>query len=397
MRRLATSALAALLLAGTGGVAQAQDDLRVASMFELGVYGGGAWTTDWFETGGEDGWAPELSPIFGVVASYFVTPTFGLRVHGAYMPQNLPENEDAGVDFDSNWAVNGWLYDLDLVFRPWIATGNGMMASTYFFLGGGGATTNIAGEGVYPGCLPVAQWAANDICVSNRPSLSTTGMAVAGLGADLFPLGPVGLFTELAVHGYDSPAHAGEGRGEGEDKITFTPRLVLGLKAAFGNLIEPVVIPPPPPVVVPPPPVVVPPPPVVVPPPVTTQTISVCVVTDGMLQNVSATYNTATGDTTVNGQPFSVAYPTGSQYAANATWFINNDVIVVNGRRYAKYGLPRVLGTTEVSRTADYQGVGVFTEAGATGATEVIYIPVRPGCEFQPYQLEIKTGAVRGE
>jgi hypothetical protein len=24
-------------------------------------------------------------------------------------------------------------------------------------------------------------------------------------------------------------------------------------------------------------------------------------------------------------------------------------------------------------------------------------VPVRPGCEFQPYQTEIKTGGVRGE
>jgi hypothetical protein len=51
----------------------------------------------------------------------------------------------------------------------------------------------------------------------------------------------------------------------------------------------------------------------------------------------------------------------------------------------------------EVTRTADFQGVPVFAEAGATGATEVLYVPVRPGCEFQPYQLDVKVGGVRGE
>ncbi|HWK89543.1 MAG TPA: hypothetical protein VNP72_06090, partial [Longimicrobium sp.] len=215
MKRLLTTALAALLVAGT---AQAQDMVgRRAPLFDLGIYAGGAWSTDWFETGGEDGWAPELSPIFGLAATYYLTPTFGIRAHGAFMPQNLPENEDAGVDFDSNWSVNGWLYDLDLVWRPFFWSNPGMMGSTYLFVGGGGHTTNIAGENPYPGCLGVAVWAANDICVTNRPSLSSTGMAVAGIGADLFPLGPLGLFTELAVHGYDSPAHAGEVRGEGED------------------------------------------------------------------------------------------------------------------------------------------------------------------------------------
>ena len=62
-----------------------------------------------------------------------------------------------------------------------------------------------------------------------------------------------------------------------------------------------------------------------------------------------------------------------------------------------KYGLPRVLGVTEVSRVGDFMGVGVYAEAGATGTPDVIYIPVRPGCEFQPYQYEVKTGGVRGE
>jgi hypothetical protein len=40
--------------------------------------------------------------------------------------------------------------------------------------------------------------------------------------------------------------------------------------------------------------------------------------------------------------------------------------------------------------------VGVFTEASATGTPDVIYIPVRPGCEFQPYQYEVPARGVRG-
>jgi hypothetical protein len=56
-----------------------------------------------------------------------------------------------------------------------------------------------------------------------------------------------------------------------------------------------------------------------------------------------------------------------------------------------------VLGVNEVARMGDYMGVPVFGEAGATGATEVIYLPVRPGCEFQPYQVDVKVGGVRGD
>ena len=393
MKRLLTTLLAAALVAGTGGQAQAQDMMgRRASAFDLGIYGGGAWSTDWFEIG-EDGFAPELSPIFGATAAFFFTPTIGLRLHGAYMPQHLPENEDAGIDFDAGWIVNSWLYDLDLVFRPWVAQedASAWMASTYFFLGGGGYTANIAGESVYPGCTQI-QFVVNGVCVSDRPSLATTGQGVVGFGVDMFPIGSsLALFLEGAVHGYDSPAHVVENAQNAEDKITFTPRLVLGLKAMFGNLIPPVIAPPPPPpVIVPPPPVIAPPPPPVVNP---IRDIRVCVVENGALREITAQYNTQTGDSTYNGQPI----PSSVGYAAGATWYINNEPITVNGRRYVRYGLPRVLGVSEVTRTADYMGVSVFSEAGAMGTPEVLYIPVRPGCEFQPYQLEVKAGGVRGE
>ncbi|HEX8321244.1 hypothetical protein, partial [Longimicrobium sp.] len=71
MKRLLTTALAgAVVAAGTAGEARAQDMMaRRASAFELGIYGGGAYTTSWFTTpgtataGDEDiDWAPGLSP-----------------------------------------------------------------------------------------------------------------------------------------------------------------------------------------------------------------------------------------------------------------------------------------------------------------------------------------------
>jgi hypothetical protein len=125
---------------------------------------------------------------------------------------------------------------------------------------------------------------------------------------------------------------------------------------------------------------------------VETRDIRVCVVDNGQLREVTARYNTRTGDTTYTGTP-----PGTTGYAAGATWYINNEPITVNGRRYVRYGLPRVLGVNEVTRTAEYQGVSVFAEAGAMGTPEVLYVPVRAGCEFQPYQLEVKAGGVRGE
>jgi hypothetical protein len=127
------------------------------------------------------------------------------------------------------------------------------------------------------------------------------------------------------------------------------------------------------------------------------RTIDVCVVENGALRSVQAQYTQATGDTTVAGRPFAQAYPaTAPQYAGGAAWYIQNEQITVLGRRYVRFGLPRVLGTGEVTRIAEHQGVPVFAETGAA-RPEVVYLPVRPGCEFQPYQTEVKSGAVRGE
>ena len=402
MKRLATSAVAAALLAaGTAGQAQAQDTMvgRRASQFDLGIYGGGAYTTDWFttpETGGEEeGWTPGFSGIFGALANFWFTPSLGVRLHGAYMPQKLPQSET----FEPEALVtNSYLYDLNLVFRPFFSTAEGILPSVYFFLGGGGYTADI-GDYMTPGvaedqiaCIRLPVWVRNGVCVSTSREYSTVGQGNVGVGADFFPFGPVTLFGELAVHGYDSPAHVNE-NGNGEDKFTFTPRAVLGLKALFGDILPPppvIETPPPPPPVVP---EVVPPPP---PPVVEAQTIQVCVVQDGNLTTVSAQYNPTAGDTTVNGQPFATAHPTGAQYAANATWFINNEPVTFQNRRFVKYGLPRVLGVNEVTRVGEFQGVSLFAETGQT-RPDVVYVPVRPGCEFQPYQVEQKTGSVRGE
>jgi hypothetical protein len=120
--------------------------------------------------------------------------------------------------------------------------------------------------------------------------------------------------------------------------------------------------------------------------------IGICVLTDGRLEMVRADYNTATGDTLVAGRPFRTVHPTDRQYAAGAVWYMNNQPITVQDRSYVKYGLPRILGANEVTRFATFQGVPVFAEAGARGRPDVLYVPVRPGCEFQPYQVSVGDG-----
>lgn len=398
--------------------AQAQDGMdRRVSRFDLGVYAGGAFTTDWFEgrtvtvSGGNvtdnddgEGFRPGFGGAFGSTATFWFSPGLGVRAHGAYLPMQ-PPSQDMGF-FETggreNFTLNTYIYDLNLAFRPFATRmgGSALMSSMYLFLGGGGLTVDVAGED-RTACL--ANALAQGACLPLRPKYATVGQGNVGVGVDVFPLGStLALFGELGAHVYDSPVHVGDDwvgpvrvpTGQiarvADDRYGVTTRLVLGLKGMFGNI-----LPPPPPVVMPPPPPpveVAPPPP---PPPMNPmRDVQVCVVENGMLRNMTVQYNTQTGDTTMNGQRFS---PSMTGYAAGASWFINNEPVMVMGRRYVKYGLPRVLGVNEVTRMGEFQGVSVFAETGATGTPEVLYVPVRPGCEFQPYQVETKAGAVRGD
>jgi hypothetical protein len=120
--------------------------------------------------------------------------------------------------------------------------------------------------------------------------------------------------------------------------------------------------------------------------------INECVVANGELTTVQLDYNTGTGEKTimVNGsrKKFDDLYPLeGAGYAATRTWYLNNEKITYKGRPYAKYGLPRVLGVSEVKKTGTKDDVNIYADPAGDAIASVIYLPVRRGCEFQPYQL----------
>ena len=136
-----------------------------------------------------------------------------------------------------------------------------------------------------------------------------------------------------------------------------------------------------------------PPPP---PPGLPLRDLAICVVEHGALRQVAVQYDTRTGDSTYQGRLFSEAFPATNGYAAGASWYVGNELISVGDHRYVKFGRPRILGVNELLPTADYMGVPVFVEHGAPATAEVVYVPVRPGCEFQPYQLDLRKNSVRG-
>ncbi|HEX8394189.1 MAG TPA: hypothetical protein VF665_17735 [Longimicrobium sp.] len=415
MNHYPIAAAAAGLLLAAAPHAGAQGWTR-APRAEMGVYAGGSGTSNWFqsrtvtlngtadpvENDDEAGYSPGYAPVFGAEGTFWFSPAFGLRAHGAYAPMQPPRPsgdffQDVGES--SNYVVNTWLYDLSLIVRPFVRTSGGdRLASVYLWAGGGGVTSNPAGSGqVCAGYLvPLGA------CLVLDPTYSSVGQGTAGAGMDLLRFGSLALFGEAGVHVYDSPVHVGDdylgpitGRAGtvaaiADDRVAVTGRLVLGLKALFGDLLpRPPAAPPLPP---PPPPMAPAPPP---PPPAAPamREIQVCVVDNGALRTMTAMVDPQTGDTTYAGG----MTPAMTGYAAGATWFINNEPVMVMGRRYVKYGVPRVLGVTDVTRVGEYQGVSVFAENGAAGMPEVIYLPVRSGCEFQPYQVDVKAGAVRGE
>ena len=397
------AALGLALLGGTAAEAGAQEGVGPGhtGLIDVGIHTGGSYTTDWFTTPGaegEQGWNPGYAPAFGGFAQLWLDPRFGVRIHGAYLPQNLPEQ--GGLD-QSTRVVNSYLYDVDLVLRPFVlSTPNRLLQTVYLFAGGGGYTADT-GDFMAPGqesCIPHEAWTPGGICVSTDADYSTTGMAVAGAGISLARVtGDVEAFGEVAVHAYDSPAHVSED-AVGEDRVALTPRAVIGLKVALGRRGTPAlrVAAPPAPLPAPQAPAPEPPVPPAAPEPAPPQLeqIQVCVISNGALIEVAAQRDPVSGDTAVAGQPFTAALPRDASAAA-ASWFVEDEPVVFGGRRFVKFGLPRLLSAGDVIRVGEFRGVAVFAEPGVR-RTEVIYLPTGAGCELQPYQLEVKVGAVRG-
>lgn len=113
--------------------------------------------------------------------------------------------------------------------------------------------------------------------------------------------------------------------------------------------------------------------------------IRFCVVRDGHLEMVEGEV-TPKGDSLYLGQPIKTAFPADSTYALNARWYTNSEPLDLLGDHYLKYGLPRILGTADVVPITIFRGVSVFAEPRENPAqAEIVYLPTRPGCEFQPY------------
>ena len=109
-------------------------------------------------------------------------------------------------------------------------------------------------------------------------------------------------------------------------------------------------------------------------------------VRNGRLDSVELQFSITSGDSAYRGTPVSQAFPTDSTYALNAGWYVSSEPIRVKDGFYVKYGLPRILNSTDVVPVATFASVTVFAEPVVNPRRpEIVYVPVRPGCEFQTY------------
>ena len=130
------------------------------------------------------------------------------------------------------------------------------------------------------------------------------------------------------------------------------------------------------------------------------QTVQICYVDSGGLNIADAEYDPATGRATMTYQHERVEVDyanyagthVGGPYASEAEWYTNGEAIEWNGHRYEKFGLPRVLGATDIVLTGRYERVPIFAEWSGDKTPEMLYIPIRMHCEFQPYRLAPPSG-----
>lgn len=350
---------AAAMVSCFSGPVAAQAGAPRAGTIEMGAFG--QWTV-FDANAGRPNVVPEDGFGYGARLGVFFAPRLQLEADGYLSPQDRDPDETFCCTGAQPTQVDVSAFALRLNYNFPLAS------LTHFILGAGAVRTNYAFGG------------------GTGPEADSASFGVSGLaGLRMGLAGPLALRVD-GVADY-MPGH------KPEANLNLHAR--AGLSLLLGTARPAVImVPPPPPAaeMLPPPP---PPPPAPALPIV--NTIDVCVIENGAPRNVQAQYISQSGDTTIAGRPFGQVYPaTAPHYAAGAPWFIQNDQITVQGRRFVRFGLPRILGVNEVTRIAEHQGVPVFAETGAA-RPEVIYVPVRPGCEFQPYQTEVKSGAVRGE
>jgi hypothetical protein len=121
--------------------------------------------------------------------------------------------------------------------------------------------------------------------------------------------------------------------------------------------------------------------------PVVERLLAVCLLIDNDLRMVNVTFRPESGDTMLDGVPLHLAHPaTMPGYGAGAAWFVQEDSLTFDDAVWIKFGVTRAIDPDDVRPIGFHQGTPLFAEAPAQPPYPVLYVPVRPGCEVQPYR-----------
>lgn len=130
--------------------------------------------------------------------------------------------------------------------------------------------------------------------------------------------------------------------------------------------------------------------------PATRDSVTVCVVQDGELRSIEAEHDLTTGDTLVDGTPLGEAFPDSAPpYAGRAPWFIRRKPVTFQDRLYYWNSPQRVVTPEELRPVGMFQDIPLFAHNDLSAGLGILYIPVRRGCQFQPY-YHFSGGPVRG-
>lgn len=351
-KKLSGSSVILALLVSGAAAAQAPG-APVSGTVEFGAFG--QWT--WFDANaGRTDVVPEDGFGYGGRLGLFLTPRFQVEADGWYSPQDRSEDESFCCTGARSTEVNASAFAARLNYNH--PFGSILGAPSQFVLGVGAVRTSY-------------DFAGGTTDAEDVSSYGATGLAGLRIGV----VNRVSVRLDGVVD--HMPNH--------EPSANTNVHARAGLSLLLGAARQPAIAAAPPapgPRPSPAAPAVPAPPAVQV-----EEAIRVCVVEGNRLTEVAAIYIPARRDTVVlvDGQrrAFASVYPaTAPGYAESAS-----GTITVSGQEYVSFGLPRVIPAAQLTRVGESDGVGLFAETGAQAPHGTLYLPLRPGCQFQPYQL----------
>ena len=442
MKGLSRAATVAALLLPMAGAPLAAQSWRA----DLGVNGGGSWYSPLVSgdqinnTNGNArfraGW------LTGAQLGFWITPRIGIRANGTYTDRSLKQgNSFLSSDTELWHDVNLWSGTGDLMFRfkqP-SSTWSHMETLPYLALGLGEKWISPAGSGAFAFTNTADGTTSNGVPINVAATGGTLFpsfflpkqhvlMGLAGLGADMRLSRGLGLRLEVGDRIYKPKVYAMAapagfvGTTDNVGKTVHEIYAQLGLEGLFGVASPPVVAVAPAPA--PPPPPAPEPTPAPAP---ATQNVSVCTVNPSTgLTTTTATFDPATGDTTVvingNTMPLAQAY-TSVPVASNANWYVQGQPLTIgtgsNALAYVSFGSARNIDMNELTYVGTVNGLPVFANRSDVASltipnppmeisnnptllsglrnVQVLYVPLTSyGCNFQPLQIQQQVRKVRG-